>query len=90
MFVEVKSTTVTNQRPYRDRMYGDQQAALNTGDDYPRPFKLNVAVGSEFQPGRYKLAGDSFGNDKHGNLTLVRVRLGDRIDAPPPVPGTKA
>ncbi|MEI2455342.1 single-stranded DNA-binding protein [Lysobacter firmicutimachus] len=89
MHVVVKSTTVTNQRPYRDRMYGDQQAALDTGSDYPRPFKLNVEVGKEFQPGRYELAGDSFGNDKHGNLILSRVRLGKRVDTPPPVPTTK-
>lgn len=86
MYIEVKSTQITGQRPYRDRMYGEQQAALYSDTDYPRPFKLNVEVGKEHQPGRYELAGDSFGNDKHGNLTLVRVRVGKRIDAPPPVP----
>lgn len=88
LFVEFKTTTTTNPRPYRDEIYAGQQAALHTGDDYPLPFKVNVKVGKEYAPGRYNLALESFGTDQHGNLRLNKVRIGSRIDMPPPVPGT--
>lgn len=76
MQVEIKRPDSNNHRPYKDKQYGEQEAALFApGSDYPLPFKLNVEVGKEFKPGRYGIARDSFSTDQHGNLRLGRVRL---------------
>jgi hypothetical protein len=80
MFIEVKSTNVTNVRPYREKQYGEQQAALVIpGNDYPLPFKLNVEADRPHAPGRYAFDASSFGTDQHNNLRLNRVRLGAAI-----------
>lgn len=76
MYVEVKSKTSTNHRQGNNgKTYGEQQAALFDGGDYPIPFKLNREAGQELNPGRYRFARGSFGTDKFGNLVLGRLSL---------------
>jgi len=76
MHVEIKSATVQNPRPYKDKMYGEQQAALVAdGQDYPLPFKVNRDSTDPLKPGRYDLDPSGFGTDAHGNLKLNKVRL---------------
>lgn len=73
--VEIKSSEVRNQREYRGAQWGEQEAGLHTGGDYPLRFKINRKANEPLKPGRYLLAGDSFVTDEHGNLKLGRVRL---------------
>lgn len=73
--IEIKSAEVRNQREYRGAQWGEQEAALHCGGDYPLRFKINRKASEPFKPGRYVLGGDSFVTDKHGNLKLGRVRL---------------
>lgn len=81
MYVQFKSKSSSNHREYKNKFYGEQQAALHgPGADYPLPFKVNVERGHEYEPGEYNLAMDSFGTDQHGNLRLNRVRIGSRIE----------
>lgn len=88
MHVEIKSTNVGNPRPYKDEMYGEQQAALvAAGQDYPLPFKLNRKVSDPLKPGRYELDPAGFGTDAHGNLKLNKVRL--IASAPAPAAASK-
>lgn len=83
MFVEIKSANTANVRRLDNgKSYGEQQAALHTGADYPLPFKLNVEIGQEKKPGRYALDPGSFGTDKFGNLVLGKVRVTEAANAP--------
>lgn len=75
MRVQIKSKSLGNIREYRGRNYGEQQAAIIGSGDYPLPFKVNVEVGKEHEPGDYTLDEQSFATDQHGNLQLKRVRL---------------
>ena len=76
MRIEIKSAQSINHRAGNNgKTYGEQQAALHDGGDFPVPFKLNVEVGKERAPGFYKIARGSFGNDKFGNLVLSRLNL---------------
>ena len=82
MRVEIKSKTSTNHRTGNNgKTYGEQQAALHDGSDFPLPFKLSCEVGQERAPGMYTVAPGSFGTDKFGNLVLQRLRLGEVIAA---------
>jgi len=84
MRVEIKSKTALNQRTGNNgKVYGEQSAALHDGGDFPLPFKLNVEVGREHEPGMYAIAPGCHGTDKFGNLVLARVRLGERQDNKP-------
>lgn len=85
MYVEIKSDNLTGIRQGNNgKSYGEQQAALHTGGDFPLPFKLNREQGHALKPGRYTLSPSSFGTDKFGNLVLGRVQL-----EPAPLVGTK-
>lgn len=77
MHVEIKSKTSINHRQGNNgKTYGEQQAALfEDGADFPIPFKLNVEVGHEKDPGRYRIGRGSHGTDKFGNLVLTRLNL---------------
>ncbi|MDR7135722.1 hypothetical protein J2X06_002940 [Lysobacter niastensis] len=76
MRVEIKSNKSTNHRAGNNgKTYGEQQAALHTGGDFPLPFKVNVEVGHEKPAGWYRLSPSSFGTDKFGNLVLGRLSL---------------
>ena len=76
MRVEIKSKTSTNHRTGNNgKTYGEQQAALHTGGDFPLPFKVNAEVGHEKPAGWYRLSPSSFGTDKFGNLVLGRIAL---------------
>lgn len=82
MYVQIKSATVANPRDYKGEQYGEQQAALVTGGDFPIPFKVNRKVSEPLKPGDYDLDGSGFGTDQHGNLKLNKVRLVPRNSAP--------
>lgn len=75
MKIQIKSKNTSNQREYKGRMYGEQEAAILGGGDYPLPFKVNVELGKEYDPGDYTLDVQSFATDQHRNLQLKRVRL---------------
>lgn len=73
--IEIKGGTAINQRGYKDKMYGEQQAALHMGQDFPLVFRVNVEVGNEYKPGWYDLDPSSFVTDQYGNLGIKRPKL---------------
>jgi hypothetical protein len=76
MRIEIKSGNSINHRQGNNgKTYGEQQAALHDGGDFPIPFKVNVEVGQEKKPGFYRFGRGSFGTDKFGNLVLGRLSL---------------
>jgi len=75
MRVEIRNAISTNQRDYKGKLFGEQQAALHVGSDFPLVFRLNVEVGKEYKPGAYELAPESFVTDQYGNLGIKRPKL---------------
>lgn len=73
--VEVRSKNTDRAREYKGKTYAEQQAAIYTGGDYPMPFKVNVEVGHEYEPGEYTIDPRCFTTDQYGNLVVKAVRL---------------
>lgn len=73
--VEIKSAELRNERDYKGRMYGEQQAALHGVGDFPLPFRINREVGHAYAPGYYHLDPSGFTVDERGNLRFGKVRL---------------
>lgn len=57
--------------------FNEQTCAIETGDEFPRPFKITLEDNQEpYPPGRYTVDPSSFQVDKYDNLMLGRrVRL---------------
>lgn len=75
MRITIKSANLKNLRQYKDKNYGEQEAALDAGGDFALPFKLNRQEGEAYAPGQYTLAPESFTTDEHGNLKIKRPSL---------------
>jgi hypothetical protein len=73
--VSVVSKTLHNVRPYQNKNYGEQSAAMHTGTDFPTPIKLNVQQGNEYDPGDYTFDPQSYIADEMGNPKLKRIKL---------------
>lgn len=73
--VEIRSTTLDRVRAFQGRNYGEQNAAIHNGGDYPLPFKVNVEQGHEYPPGIYTIDPRSFRADEYGNLKIKALRL---------------
>lgn len=73
--VQVASTALDRERPYNNKTYGEQGAAIFNGSDFPMPFKLNVEKGHEYPPGDYVLDPRSYTRDEMGNLKIKGARL---------------
>jgi hypothetical protein len=73
--VEVRSKNLTDTKEFQGKHYGWQSAAVFNGGDYPAPFRVNVRVGEEYEPGEYTIAPSSFRVDEMGNLKLKSTKL---------------
>lgn len=67
--------------------FTEQQAAIETGDDFPRPFRITLDDGQQpYAPGRYYVDPVSFDVGQYGDLAVGRrVKL-----VPLPAASTKA
>lgn len=73
--VIVASKNTDRERPYNNKTYAEQGAAIHNGGDFPVPFKVNVEKGHEYEPGEYVIDPRSYTRDDMGNLKLKGVRL---------------
>lgn len=73
--IEIRSKRTDRSREYKGKTYAEQQAAIYNGGDYPTPFKVNVEVGHEYEPGEYTIDPRSFTVDEFGNLKVKGLRL---------------
>lgn len=75
--VEIRSKSLTDVKEFsgNKKTYGWQSAAIFNGGDYPAPFRVNVEVGHEYEPGEYTIAPSSYRVDEMGNLKLKSTKL---------------
>lgn len=73
--VTVLTKNITRERDYKGTIYGEQSAAMYNGGDFPTPIKVPVVKGSEYAPGDYMIAPQSYVADEFGNPKLKRIQL---------------
>jgi hypothetical protein len=73
--VVVQSKNLVEVKPFKEKTYGWQSAAMFNGGDFPVPFRVNVEVGHEYEPGEYTFDPRSFIATEQGHAQLKRVKL---------------
>jgi len=73
--ISVASKNTDRSREYKGKTYAEQSAAIYNGGDFPKPFKVNVEAGHEYEPGDYTIDPRSFVVDEFGNLKVKGLRL---------------
>lgn len=75
IIVEIHSKNLSREKPYNNKIYGTQSAAIFNGGDFPLPINVNVEKGHEYEPGQYTIDPRSFTRDDMGNLKIKGLKL---------------
>ncbi|MEP6485364.1 MAG: single-stranded DNA-binding protein [Rudaea sp.] len=77
MRIMVKSEKVSTEITTKGNAVHSQAAAVDTGDDFPMAFKVNVRENTPYKPGLYDLAPSCFRVGRFGGLELdpYNIRL---------------
>jgi hypothetical protein len=74
MNIEVKTSTVRQERTSKGTILHKQQVAMHQGKDYPLVFDVTIATGQDepkpYQPGKYSIDPTSFRLNRFGSVEL--------------------